>query len=536
MSDQEVSYTLSLKDLLTGKIKEADGSINHMEGSLHSAGEKAKEFGKEMLGVLGVGVALYKGFQFIEHSAEQFELLEKANAQLEAGLESTHGMARLTFGGLEESQKSLREKIDFSRSAIADMQGVLLTFPAVTKATFDSASMAIADMSTRLHTDLSQTAIQVGKALQDPIMGITALHRVGVNFSSAQKDVIQRLVETGQIAKAQALILKELHTEFGGSAEAAANVNPYFKYNQAIENLQLTIGELVIKLKAFLAPALEGIVTAFQNVIEWGKRNADLLRAIGVGVAVAAGAYIVYRGVLLVGVGIQALQTAWTYAQIAAMYILGDAYEGASIATKLWAAAQYALNAAMTANPIGILIVAIGAAVAAVIYCYNHFAKFRAVLWGVWETIKTFGKIVADVFMGVGKVILGTMTLNPKMVLEGFNQTVDAISNAGNRLGKAFKEGYDGGMADFAKEQAEKAAPHNIVKTGKPGADGQDAKPQISKPKGTKATTINIKIDNLVREFKVQTTTISEGTGRVKELVQAAVLSALNDAQIITGQ
>ena len=77
-------------------------------------------------------------------------------------------------------------------------------------------------MSVALGTSLKSAAIQVGKALQDPENGITALRRVGVNFTKEQKERIQGWVEEGKQLKAQKFILKELRTEFAGSAEAQA--------------------------------------------------------------------------------------------------------------------------------------------------------------------------------------------------------------------------------------------------------------------------------------------------------------------------
>ena len=71
-------------------------------------------------------------------------------------------------------------------------------------------------MATAMGTDLKSTSIQVGKALQDPVRGVTALQRVGVRLTDAQKDLVQSLVDVGDVAGAQKIILQELQTEFGG--------------------------------------------------------------------------------------------------------------------------------------------------------------------------------------------------------------------------------------------------------------------------------------------------------------------------------
>lgn len=64
--------------------------------------------------------------------------------------------------------------------------------------------------------------MQLGKALEDPVQGINALKRVGVTFTDSQKDMIAAMVETGDVAGAQALILETLERQVGGAGEAEA--------------------------------------------------------------------------------------------------------------------------------------------------------------------------------------------------------------------------------------------------------------------------------------------------------------------------
>lgn len=525
---------MSLKDLLTGKIKQADGAINHMEGSLASAGKAAGGFGKELIGALGVGFAIFKGFEFVHQGVEAMHVLEQAEAQVRAGLESTRGVAGLTMEALEDGARAASKQFKYSRAEIMQMQSILLTFPSVTAKTFGPASQAIYDMSTRLKQDLQGTAIQVGKALQDPIHGVVALRRVGVNFNETQTEMIKKMVAGGHAAQAQAFILKELATEFGGSAKAAADADPLFRFNKIMGSLKMGVGELALELLQKLTPALEWIATLFKDTLEWCKQNVEIFKALAWGVGVAAAAYIVYRGALLAGVAIQAIQTAWTYAQVAAMYVLGTAYEGASIAAKVMAVAQYAWNAAITANPIGILIVAIGAAVAAIMYAYNHFQKFRAFLWATWAVIKEVGSIIVDYFVGLKDVLVGTFTLDSDQVARGMDKLASSTIGAGKRIAEAAKKGWNEGMADFAKDN--QSAPHVVAKQGAKGVAGDDGKPQVSNPKGSKNVNIKIDIRELIHEFRIQTTNLTEGVGKAKELVTQALLSAVNDSQIVAGE
>ncbi|MCI4566381.1 hypothetical protein [Lysobacter sp. CFH 32150] len=148
---------------------------------------------------------------------------EEAMAQLRAGIKSTGGIAGVTADEIALYASALQKTTTFSDDAIVRMSAVVATFTNIRGAVFKDAIPAILDLSVRLGTDLNSAAIQVGKALNDPVKGITALGRAGVQFSTQQKEVIADLVETGDVAKAQRIILAELTTQMGGSAPAAAD-------------------------------------------------------------------------------------------------------------------------------------------------------------------------------------------------------------------------------------------------------------------------------------------------------------------------
>lgn len=189
-----------------------DKSTKRMTGLLS---ELKKEIGR--VSVIGAFVgALYK-------MAQQTIEAENAVRQLEARLKSTSGVAGVSSRELQALAGELQGITTFADDAILGMQGVLLTFTNIRGETFSEATRAILDLSVAMGQDLQSSAVQVGKALNDPIKGITALQRIGVAFSATQKQLIKDFVEVGDIASAQRIILKELRTEFGGAATAAAN-------------------------------------------------------------------------------------------------------------------------------------------------------------------------------------------------------------------------------------------------------------------------------------------------------------------------
>jgi hypothetical protein len=201
-------------DGLTKDGKEAERQASRVAESWKKAGTT---IGIGVAAGIGVaGLALKKYFQNTIES-------EKVQAQLAARIKSTGQAARLTVADLNKMAAALQFKTSFDDEAIGGAQAMLLTFTKIGNETFPRATEAVLDMSTALGTDLNSAALQVGKALNDPVQGITALSRAGVQFSESQKKIIKDLVDTGKQADAQRIILGELEKQMGGAAAAARN-------------------------------------------------------------------------------------------------------------------------------------------------------------------------------------------------------------------------------------------------------------------------------------------------------------------------
>jgi hypothetical protein len=252
----DVEYRLILHDEFSKNILQAE--------------EHTKSFGhslKDVFETLGLLELAHMAFDFVKESITDFENFSKANAQLEASLKSTNYAAGENTEALAKQREELAKISLYSDTAITSMQSLLLTFTNIKGEVFEGASSAIADMAAKMGGDMQSTVIQVGKALQDPINGISALHRVGVNFSEGQKEVIKNLVETGHVADAQRLIIKELNTEFGGSAAAAAKAAPYSMIKKQIEELRVAVGGFLTEGISKIAPYIQEAIEHFKGLI-----------------------------------------------------------------------------------------------------------------------------------------------------------------------------------------------------------------------------------------------------------------------------
>lgn len=203
----------------------------------------------------------------------------RVQAQLGAVLKSTGGIAGVTADQAIRLSKAMQSQTTYSDEAVLSAENLLLTFTKIDKGIFPDVTKIVLDMSTALGEDLKSASIQVGKALQDPILGITALRRVGVNFNDAQKEVIKGLVETGHAAEAQALIMKELNVEFGGSAAAAAETygGKMLQLKNQINDVQEKIGNALIPI---LTKLLEKIIPIVEKVSNWIDQHPKLTAAI----------------------------------------------------------------------------------------------------------------------------------------------------------------------------------------------------------------------------------------------------------------
>ena len=140
-------------------------------------------------------VAAGFGIAAVKAVTDAFIRQEDAIAQLDARLKSTGNAAGFTSKQLQGMAASLQGVTRFGDEAIIEMQSLLLTFTEIGGDTFTDATEAILNVSTAMGQDLQTAAIQVGKALNDPILGVTALARSGIQFTQSQKDTIKSLVE-----------------------------------------------------------------------------------------------------------------------------------------------------------------------------------------------------------------------------------------------------------------------------------------------------------------------------------------------------
>lgn len=230
--------------------------------------------------------------QFFAGAIAEAEEAQKVMGLTNAVIKSTKGVANVSGEALGKLADRLSNVAAVDDEVIQSAGNVLLTFTKVQNQIgkgnniFDQAAESALNMSAALGTDLQGATLQVGKALNDPIAGVTALTRAGVQFTKQQKAQIKSLVASGDQLGAQKVILKELTTQFKGAAAAAAT--PSQKLKVAFDNIKESIGQRLLPFVAKLVdaftrnvgPATEKIKKAFKDAQPFIARMGEIFRTV----------------------------------------------------------------------------------------------------------------------------------------------------------------------------------------------------------------------------------------------------------------
>jgi len=385
-------------ETISGSLKKSGDAAEHTSGGFKHLLERGLEFAAIDAGIMTVGGAL----GFLKDQTEEVVKVTEAHqlvaAQTNQVLKSTHDVSGMTATSLNDLADAFSQTTMFSHDTVQSGENMLLTFTNIGKNIFPQATQAVLDLSQGMHQDLQTSTIQVGKALNDPIAGLTNLSRIGVTFSTTQKEMIKNFMASGQQGKAQAVILQELTKEFGGSAAAAGKTFP-----GALQILKNTFEDLRIKIGTAVMPILTqfmqwfskngmpaissfasfltgtlipgflkivstgvAVVQFFQNLVTWFKQGSA--PAIALGAALAA-----------VAAGLLAMKIGQFIASLPALILrLG-----------VWAAGQWAVAAATIATALPYILVAavVAAVVIGIILAIQHWGAITKWLGDVWATV-----------------------------------------------------------------------------------------------------------------------------------------------------
>jgi hypothetical protein len=331
-------------------LKATQSKFDKFSQSLDQMGRKAS------VALGGLAFAGFKAVQAAEDAAVANQRLDNVLNQM--GFEKSTKRAIAYAEALEQTTTVDAEVIKLTQAKLATFSNLTKTID-IAGGSFDRATKAALDMAAAGFGSAENNAVQLGKALQDPIKGINALSKSGITFTEQEQKLIKTLVESGEILKAQDIVLKAIEAQVGGTAEATATASAKMKV--AFNGLSESIGQILL-------PYFERftqIVTKFTPIL---VENADVI----IKVAVAIGGLAV--AVKTVQFGLEAF----------------------SAAIKLATALQWLFNIALNANPIGLIILAITALGVAFVAAYKYIEPFRNLIDSIYEAVKRLVDLIAN--------------------------------------------------------------------------------------------------------------------------------------------
>ncbi|OZF53132.1 hypothetical protein CH293_11525 [Rhodococcus sp. 14-2470-1b] len=265
-------------------------------GLERSGREQGQRYGNAFSGAAGKLIGAASGLvagaaivAFANESIKSLQRIERINTQTETVIRSTGNAAKVSAEEVEGLAGELENLTATEAETIQQGANFLLTFKNIRNEVGDGNDIfnqtvgVMTDLSRATGTDMKAASLQLGKALNDPIKGISALARVGITFSAEQKKQIEGFVETNDILSAQKIVLGELESQFGGSAEAYAQTT-----EGKIELAKHALGTFGEAVTAQVLPPLAAIGTATAAAFNGLAEHSDEVLLI-------AGAFVAWK-------------------------------------------------------------------------------------------------------------------------------------------------------------------------------------------------------------------------------------------------
>lgn len=332
-------------------FKKTGDAAKTTEGAAQKSGTSIAGIAK----AVATGYAVAKVVEFGRSSVKAAEESEVAHNRLVSTFKGAGDATGSMAAAAEKYATSLGMATGVDDEAISGAEALLATFHSVSGAAgvqsgvFNRATAAAVDLAAAGYGDLNSNAVQLGKALEDPVKGMAALAKSGVTFTAAQKEQIKAMEKSGDHLGAQKIVLANVESQVKGTAAATATSSA--KMAVAWGNFQESVGAALLPFISAIQDKLSGLFTFVSN-------NSGWLVPLVTALAIVVGALVGF--VKVVG-------------------LVKDAIAGFKI---VW----LALNSSFLASPIGLIIIAVVALVAVIVLIATKTTWFQT----IWRALTSF--------------------------------------------------------------------------------------------------------------------------------------------------
>ena len=350
MADNTVEYKIKLKGEGADSVDKLKHLVEGLGGSIEQAKNSSEGLKTSLLNFnQAVGAIQNVAAAFSQVSSAVSGMTQFYAAQVEAETKLQTVM-RNTMDATDDEVQSIKDLCSAQQElgVIGDevqLAGVqeLATY-ASKKSSLETLIPVMNDMIAQQYgfNATQESAVNIATMMGKVFAGQTsALSRYGYTFSEAQEQILKFGTEEEKAATLAEVVRQSVG---GVNAELAkTDSGRMVQLNNTIGDMKEQVGQLLLPFESFLTQAAE-----------MGMAASGIIQ-------------------------------------------LAQAINATGIATKAWTAAQWLLNAALDANPIGIIVMALGALAGALIYAYNHSEDFRRIVNLLWEAFKDFTMLLSGI-------------------------------------------------------------------------------------------------------------------------------------------
>nr|DAQ08629.1 MAG TPA: tail tape measure [Caudoviricetes sp.] len=367
MADNTVEYKIKLTSAGTesvDKLKQVLGEVGGSIESITKGSDKLKvsllNFNQAVAAIQNVASALGQVSSAISGMTQFYAAQVEAETKLQTVMRNTMNASDAEVQSIKDLCSAQQELgVIGDEVQLAGVQE-LATY-ASKKSSLETLIPVMNDMIAQQYgfNATQESAVNIATMMGKVFAGQTsALSRYGYTFSEAQEQILKFGTEEEKAATLAEVVRQSVG---GVNAELAkTDTGRMVQLNNAIGDIKEQVGQMLIPFQSFITQASE-----------MGMAASGIIQ-------------------------------------------LTQAINATGIATKAWTAAQWLLNAALDANPIGIVVMALAALVGALVYAYNNSEDFRRIVDEAWAAVKD----LASVLWGVLKKALDVAVKGFKAVVQ----------------------------------------------------------------------------------------------------------------------
>lgn len=553
MADK-TEYIISLKDLFSAGIKDADKSAKGLDSTVASL--------KTTIAGLGATV----GFSVL--AKDIFDTTLKMDSLKNSLNFISGGQGKATFEYLRKESDKLGLSLEASANGYKQIAGAARGTNLEgqkTKDIFEGVSAATAVMG--LSSEQSEGAllalsqmISKGKVQAEELRGqlgerIPGAFQIAARAMNMTTKELDKFMSDGKLIAEDFLpkFAKQLKEEFSSGIPAAtqslAAVTNRLKNEYLL--LKMQIGDDLRPVMIWALEMLHKLIGVTKSLIDFTKRHSQAIKNLAFTIGVAAGAVLLWKTYLIATKAIaQALFLIDMVKYIATT-------QGLTFATSAMTMAQTSLNAAMLANPVGLVIAAVAALALGIKLLIDNYEELKKQYTDRMESnhnraIQDEIKAVNDLAKAYEKQGLSVKESRKRAYeaeVDGINQEIRNQQAVIDKIKKQREEALILNKGDYSEPMRRALESYNITAAKRQSlldiknsflagnAAGKGANIKVDtgtdKVKGPEHKVITINIDKLVEKLSINTTNMIEGAAQTKEMMVKALLEALNDSQII---